>query len=224
VAQTISSVRVWDRQAREVLTVASAECGFGYRTSRFKVDSPRYVVLEVVFQLVVGDLSAPVAYADLARQLGVELGARVPLAQAREAVLAQRRLRGMVLDDADHDTWSCGSFFTNPVLRAADFAALRERMAAVVGEETAACLPAFAEGEDRVKTSAAWLIDRAGYGKGFGMPGPAAVSAKHSLAVTNRGGSSAAEVLALARQVRDGVAERFGVELVSEPVLVGATL
>ena len=224
VAQTIASVRVWDRQAQEVRTVVSAECGFGYRTSRFKVDSPRYVVLEVVFQLVVGDLSAPVAYADLARQLGVDLGARVPLAQAREAVLAQRRLRGMVLDDADHDTWSCGSFFTNPVLGAADFAALRERVAGVVGEETAACLPGFAEGEERVKTSAAWLIDRAGYGKGFGMPGPAAVSAKHSLAVTNRGGASAAEVLALARQVRDGVAERFGVELVSEPVLVGATL
>ncbi len=224
VAQTIASVRVWDRQAQEVRTVVSAECGFGYRTSRFKVDSPRYVVLEVVFQLVVGDLSAPVAYADLARQLGVDLGARVPLAQAREAVLAQRRLRGMVLDDADHDTWSCGSFFTNPVLGAADFAALRERVAGVVGDETAASLPGFAEGEERVKTSAAWLIDRAGYGKGFGMPGPAAVSAKHSLAVTNRGGASAAEVLKLARQVRDGVAERFGVELVSEPVLVGATL
>ncbi len=224
VSQSIASVRVWDRQAQEVRTVANADCAFGYRTSRFKVHSPRYVVLEVVFQLVVGDLSAPVAYGDLARQLGVDLGTRVPLDEAREGVLAQRRHRGMVLDSEDHDTWSCGSFFTNPVLETAQFAALRERVSALVGEQDAAGLPAFPEEGGRVKTSAAWLIDRSGFGKGFGSPGPAAVSAKHSLALTNRGGASAADVLALARQVRDGVAERFGVRLVNEPVIVGATL
>ncbi len=222
VSSTIASVRVWDRADQQVRTLANAECGFGYRTSLFKTGS-RYVVLEVVLQLVVGDLSAPVAYADLARELGVALGDRVPLAEAREAVLAQRRIRGMVLDPADHDTWSCGSFFTNPVLSAADFDALRSRVAAVAGPEAAARLPQFPD-DDRVKTSAAWLIEQAGYGKGFGLPGPAAVSTKHSLAVTNRGGATAADVVSLARRVRDGVAGAFGVELVNEPVLVGDTL
>ena len=115
VAQTISSVRTWDRREERVRTFAVGECGFGYRTSMFKTDH-RYVVLDVTFQLPFGDLSAPLGYADLAAALGVALGERVPLADAREAVLAQRRARGMVLDAADHDTWSAGSFFTNPVL------------------------------------------------------------------------------------------------------------
>ena len=123
VAQTIARVRVYDRAKGEIRTLAGADCAFTYRHSRFK-GTDRYIVLEVSFQLALGDLSAPVAYADLARQLGVEIGERVPLADAREAVLAQRRLRGMVLDEADHDTWSCGSFFTNPILSAADFEAL----------------------------------------------------------------------------------------------------
>lgn len=222
VAQTIARVRVYDRAKGEIRTLAGADCAFTYRHSRFK-GTDRYIVLEVSFQLALGDLSAPVAYADLARQLGVEIGERVPLADAREAVLAQRRLRGMVLDEADHDTWSCGSFFTNPILSAADFEALLGRAADRLGAG-GAVPPRFDAADGAVKTSAAWLIDKAGFGKGYKMPGPAALSTKHTLAITNRGDATAADVAALAREVRDGVHEAFGVTLVNEPVFVGHSL
>jgi UDP-N-acetylmuramate dehydrogenase len=220
VAQTIAQVRVWDRVGQRVRTFANAECGFTYRHSRFKADD-RWVVLEVVFQLELADLCRPVEYADLAAALGVPAGGRAPLTAAREAVLAQRRQRAMVLDPADHDTWSCGSFFTNPVLSPAEHDALTLRAAAVVGPDLAP--PRFPAGHGMVKTSAAWLIERAGFGKGYGLPGPAALSTKHTLAVTNRGGASAADVLALARRVRDGVRQTFGVLLVNEPVFVGCS-
>lgn len=221
VAQTIARVRVFDRETQEVRTLAASECGFTYRHSVFKA-STRYVVLDVLFQLALSDRSQPIAYADLARGLGVEVGARVPLAEAREAVLEQRRRRGMVLDPADHDTWSCGSFFTNPIMSAARFAELEGRVRDALGEDVAP--PRFEDASGDVKTSAAWLIDRAGFGKGFGMPGPAALSTKHTLAVTNRGSATAADVAALAREVRDGVRDRFGVTLVNEPVFVGHEL
>ncbi|ADU49295.1 UDP-N-acetylmuramate dehydrogenase [Intrasporangium calvum] len=221
VAQTIAQVRVWDRQEQAVRTFFNADCAFTYRHSRFK-GSDRHVVLDVLFQLEVADLSRPIAYAALADGLGVGLGTRVPLAETRAAVLDQRRRRGMVLDAADHDTWSCGSFFTNPVLSQDGFDALAERAAGRLGSEVSP--PRFAEPDGRVKTSAAWLIDHAGFGKGFGLPAPAALSTKHTLAVTNRGGASASDILALARQVRDGVEEAFGIRLVNEPVLVGETL
>ena len=219
VAQTIARVRVWDRQEQSVRTMAAADCAFTYRHSLFKATS-RYVVLDVTFQLALASTSQPLAYADLARQLGVETGARVPLGEAREAVLAQRSLRGMVLDADDHDTWSCGSFFTNPILGAAAFERLEERVAERLGSDGPRP-PRFADGHGDVKTSAAWLIDKAGFGKGFGLPGPAALSTKHTLAVTNRGEASAHDVLALAATVRDGVREAFGITLVNEPVLVG---
>lgn len=222
VAQTIARVRVWDRLEERVRTMMSLDCRFRYRHSLFK-GTDRYVVIDVMFQLVPGTLSQPVRYADLATQLGVEVGERVPLGEAREAVLAQRRRRGMVLDAPDHDTWSCGSFFTNPVLSVGDFETLEGRVAEVLGAQDPAP-PRFADGEGHVKTSAAWLIEHAGFGKGFGMPGPAALSTKHTLAVTNRGGATASDVVALARRVRDGVRDAFGVTLVNEPVLVGETL
>ncbi|QKE83806.1 UDP-N-acetylmuramate dehydrogenase [Arthrobacter sp. NEB 688] len=221
VSQTIARVRVWDRLEERVRTMMSLDCRFTYRHSLFK-GTDRYVVLDVMFQLVLADLSGPVRYADLATQLGVEVGARVPLADAREAVLAQRRRRGMVLDADDHDTWSCGSFFTNPVLTADEFASLEARVAQRLGDD--AVPPRFPEAGGAVKTSAAWLIERAGFGKGYAMPGPAALSTKHTLAVTNRGGARAADVVALAREVRDGVQDAFGVTLVNEPVLLGQTL
>ena len=222
VAQTIARVRVYDRAKGEIRTLAGADCAFTYRHSRFK-GTDRYVVLEVSFQLALGDLSAPVAYADLGRQLGVELGERVPLADAREAVLAQRRLRGMVLDAQDHDTWSCGSFFTNPIVTSAEFETLLGRVAERVGPD-GPVPPRFDGADGTVKTSAAWLIDKAGFGKGYKMPGPAALSTKHTLAITNRGDATAADVAALAREVRDGVHEAFGVTLVNEPVFVGHSL
>lgn len=210
VAQTVARVRVFDRVLRGVRTFAAADCGFAYRWSRFKADTGRHVVLDVTFQLPLGDLGAPVAYAELARTLGVEVGQRAPAADVREAVLGLRRGKGMVLDAADHDTWSAGSFFTNPVLP--------ESFSLPEGA------PRFPATDGRVKTSAAWLIQHAGFDRGHGLPGAASVSTKHTLALTNRGGATAAEVLALAREVRDGVRERFGIELENEPVLVGLEL
>jgi UDP-N-acetylmuramate dehydrogenase len=222
VSQTIWSVRTWDRRDQAVRTFAGSDCGFGYRHSLFK-GTDRFVVLDVLFQFEIADLSRPVAYAALADGLGVPLGTRVPLADARAAVLEQRRSRGMVLDAHDHDTWSCGSFFTNPILRPHEFDALVERVSDQLGVD-APLPPRFAESDGRFKTSAAWLIDKAGFSKGHGLPGPAALSSKHTLAVTNRGGATTADVLALAREVRDGVEQAFAVRLVNEPVLVGETL
>ncbi len=225
VSDTVAQVRVWDRQTASVRTVAGPDCGFAYRDSRFKGGDGkggRYVVLDVLFQLRVADLSGPVRYADLARALDVPLGGRAPLTEVREAVLAQRGARGMVLDADDHDTWSCGSFFTNPVLRGAETDALVTRVHDRLGADVD--LPVWPEPDGRRKTSAAWLIDRAGFAKGHGLPAPAALSTKHTLAVTNRGGATTADVLALAREVRDGVEAAFGVRLVNEPVIVGDRL
>jgi UDP-N-acetylmuramate dehydrogenase len=224
VAQTISAVRVWDRREQQVHLLANADCQFTYRDSVFKGES-RYVVLEVMFQLRLEDMSSPVTYEDLARELGVHAGVRVPLEEAREAVLAQRRQRGMVLDPKDHDTWSCGSFFTNPVMSASSYDRLQARAQGRLGADGGAVrVPRFVAPDGQVKTSAAWLIERAGFGKGYGMPGPAALSTKHTLAVTNRGSATAANIVALAVGVRDGVQEAFGVGLVNEPVLVGLSL
>jgi UDP-N-acetylmuramate dehydrogenase len=223
VAQTIASVRVYDRAQQQVRTLASADCGFTYRHSVFKASS-RYVVLDVLFQLTPSELSQPIGYADLARQLGVSPGERVPLAEAREAVLAQRRLRGMVLDADDHDTWSCGSFFTNPILSAQRFAALEFRAATRLGPD-APTPPRFTDTDGNVKTSAAWLIDKAGFEKGFALPGSgAALSTKHTLAITNRGEATAHDVAQLARHLQQGVHDAFGVTLVNEPTFVGHEL
>ncbi|MFD1859579.1 UDP-N-acetylmuramate dehydrogenase [Aeromicrobium camelliae] len=211
VSQTIVSVRVFDRYDRRIRTVMHDACGFGYRSSAFKAQPQRYLVLSVTFQFRLGELSAPIAYAELARTLGVELGDRVPLAQVRESVLALRRGKGMVLDPDDHDTWSAGSFFTNPILEPEQSDRLPPEA------------PRFDQPDGRVKTSAAWLIDHAGYGKGYG-DGPVRLSTKHPLALTHRGGGTTEQLLELAREVRDGVERRFGVRLVNEPVLVGAEL
>jgi UDP-N-acetylmuramate dehydrogenase len=224
VAETISWVRVLDRRTGAVGTRTAAECGFRYRSSAFKGDD-RYVVLAVAFELAPAEgaqpLSLPVRYAELARTLGVALGERAGLDQVREAVLNLRRGKGMVLDPADHDTWSAGSFFTNPVLGPSELAALERRVAQRLGED--ASMPRFPEPDGRTKVSAAWLIERAGFTKGYGE-GPARISAKHTLALTNRGEAKTEDLLALAREVRDGVREAFGVDLVNEPVLVGASL
>jgi UDP-N-acetylmuramate dehydrogenase len=216
VSDTLATVRTWDRQEGRVRTIPAADCEFEYRRSRLKHErfrfGPRFVVLEVTFQLRLADLSAPIRYAELARALGVEPGERVPVDGVRVAVLALRHGKGMVLDDADHDTWSAGSFFTNPIL----------------AEDAAARLPAEAPrwpmSDGGVKTSAAWLIEHAGFGRGYGDPGPAALSGKHTLALTNRGGATAKDLLELARTIRDGVWSAFGVQLVPEPVLVGCSL
>ena len=231
VAQVIDAVGALDRATGEVLTMRGPALGFGYRTSVFKSmpwppagpagPSGRYVVLDVTFALARDPMSVPVRYAELARRLGVEGGDRAPLGDVARAVLGLRRGKGMVLDPADPDTRSAGSFFTNPALGAAEFAAL-QRQAGRRG--SGAAVPCFPAPGGLVKVPAAWLIEQAGFGKGYPGSGAARISSKHTLALTNRGSATTAELVALARQIAAGVRAAFGIELVSEPVLVGVSL
>jgi len=211
VADVLLDVDLWDRRAgRARPHVPAAELGLGYRASVLKHRDDA-VVLRVRFRLREDGRSAPIRYPELARALDVPVGATVAAAAAREAVLALRRGKGMVLDAADHDTWSVGSFFTNPVLPAAEAPDLPG--------------PRWAVDPDRVKLSAAWLIENAGFHRGHAGPGGrVGVSGKHVLALSNRGGGTTSDLLTLAGEVRDGVRDRFGVELAPEPVLVGCAL
>jgi UDP-N-acetylmuramate dehydrogenase len=208
VADVIAQVHVFDRIERRTRTMFAADCEFGYRTSVFKRNPGRYVVGAVTFQFRLGDLGAPLRYGELARVLGVEAGDRVSSRAVRDAVLDLRRGKGMVLDPFDHDTWSAGSFFTNPFIEPA---------------ELPDGAPAFPQPDGTVKTSAAWLIERAGFTKGYGSD-QVSLSTKHTLALTNRGRASTAGLLSLARDVRDGVAARFGITLEPEPTLIGVSL
>ncbi|MBC3988242.1 UDP-N-acetylmuramate dehydrogenase [Streptomyces sp. AC563] len=222
VSSVITEVVAYDRQADEVVTIPRAECGFSYRHSRFKQHPDRHVVLRVRFALEdAGGLSAPLRYAETARALGVGPGDRVPVGAARETVLRLRAGKGMVLDPEDHDTWSAGSFFTNPILDEAEHAAFLARVAERLGPDVLP--PAYPAGDGLTKTSAAWLIDKAGFTKGYGQ-GAARISTKHTLALTNRGAATTEDLLALAREVVAGVRAAFGVTLVNEPVMVGVEL
>jgi UDP-N-acetylmuramate dehydrogenase len=243
VAATITSVTVLDRSSGSVAAMPGSRCGFGYRTSLFKrtawhagsgqAQGPtgRYVVLDVTFALERDPMSLPVRYAELARKLAVDVGDRAPVADVRAAVLELRRAKGMVLDPADPDTFSAGSFFTNPILSPVELARLEEVVSAR-GQRTR--LPTFPAGSaagggvpvapGSVKVPAAWLIEHAGFGKGYPGHGAARISAKHTLALTNAGGASTAELIGLAREIAAGVRSRFGIELAHEPVLVGTAL
>jgi len=222
IAQLLISVDLLDRASGEVRTLSAAELGLGYRTSMLK-NTERAVVLRVRFELADGGLSAPIRYTELARVLGVRQGRQVPAADARAAVLELRRGKGMVLDPDDHDTWSVGSFFTNPVVVDSELPSVLSRIASVVGADTP--VPRYPAGVGTSKLSAAWLIERAGFAKGYpGAENPVTLSTKHTLALTNRGAAKAADVVALAREIRDGVDTRFGVSLHPEPVLVDCTL
>lgn len=214
VSATVDSVRVFDRATGAERRLMPGECGFGYRTSALRED-PSLVVLSVTFALA-REPGSPVAYRELAASLGVEPGQVAPSAEIREAVLALRRRKGMVLDEADHDTWSAGSFFTNPVMDEEEFAAFRERAAAHGAPEP----PGFPDGDGRVKTSAAWCIEQAGFHRGESR-GAVALSGKHALAITNRGEATAGELLGFAHEIAGRVEELFGVRLRPEPVLVG---
>lgn len=216
VADTITRVRVLDRRSGEVRWAPAVELGFGYRTSVLK-HSDAATVLEVEFELDGSGRSAPLRYGELVSALDLRAGERAEPRHVRAAVLALRAGKGMVLDDADHDTWSVGSFFTNPVVSQQFYDELAGR--------TDGPLPHY-PAPDGVKLAAAWLVERAGFGKGYPDDDQAAcrVSTKHTLALTNRGGATTADVLSLARTVRDGVRDVFGVTLVPEPVLVGCTL
>lgn len=210
VAELIVDVDLYDRRVDAVRAhVPAAELGLAYRTSALKGRSDA-IVLRVRFALPGDALSAPIRYAELARTLDVELGQRVPTAAARAAVLELRRGKGMVLDDDDHDTWSAGSFFTNPIVDEAD----APRQA-----------PRWPAGPGRVKLPAAWLIEHAGFPRGYAGPGGrVSLSNRHVLALTNRGDGRTADLLALAAELRSAVRSSFGVELVPEPVLVECAL
>jgi UDP-N-acetylmuramate dehydrogenase len=223
VGETITQVRAYDRDAHQIRVLGRESCGFGYRTSRFKRDEARrLVVLSVTFRLAAGKLSAPVRYAELAAALGVALGDRVPAEQARAAVLELRRRKGMVIDPADPDTRSVGSFFVNPVLAAAELRVVEAAARARCGAGTT--VPRFGAGGGLVKVPAAWLIERAGFARGYSQGDGARISSKHTLALVNPGSATTAGLMALAREIRDGVFDAFGVSLTPEPVLVGVTL
>jgi UDP-N-acetylmuramate dehydrogenase len=215
VADTIRRVRLLDRRTGEDHWVSPEVLEFGYRTSILKY-SQAAIVLEVEFALDAEGRSAPLRYGELAAALDAEPGSLADPVLVREAVLSLRASKGMVLDEADHDTWSVGSFFTNPVVEPADFERLQRGADGPVPNYPA---------PNGVKLAAGWLVERAGFGKGYpGEDAPARLSTKHALAVTNRGGASTADVIALARAVRDGVSTTFGIDLTPEPILIGAAL
>lgn len=213
VSDTISCVRAFDREASVFVDMPPVECGFGYRASVFKRRA-RWIVTSVRFVFEVGGESAPVQYAELAKALSIREGGRASSSVVRETVIALRRGKGMVVDAADPESVSVGSFFVNPVVAASTLADVETR----AGERP----PRFDAGEGRFKLAAAWLVERAGFPRGWNQ-GRVGVSRKHALALVNRGGASASELLAAARAIRDGVRDRFGVELEPEPVLLGCS-
>lgn len=233
VSATIERVVTWDRVDRQRKTFSASDLQFAYRNSILKSTpmpaapdregtsmgaTGRYVVLSVSFHHAQGSMSAPIQYAELASRLGVQVGERAPMSEVREAVLAIRGSKGMVLNPADHDTWSAGSFFTNPIIPAEQAQRLPEEA------------PRFPAGEGMVKTSAAWLISAAGFERGFslqhesGDPVRASLSTKHSLALTNRGTARSQDIVDLAQRVQRQVRERFDITLVPEPVRLGVNI
>jgi len=208
VAEVIARVRTFDRTLGEIKSFAASECEFGYRTSKFKKEAGRYVILDVTFQLRRGEESLPVQYSELAKELGVEIGARVPIAKLREVVLKLRAAKGMLVGGGIN---SAGSFFTNPILSAADAAKLPVDA------------PKWPQSDGKVKTSAAWLMEHAGVEKGFKLAG-AQISPKHVLALSNSGDATAADLIALAKDARAKVLEKFGINLEPEVQFVGVTI
>jgi UDP-N-acetylmuramate dehydrogenase len=223
VSETIVAVEVMDLVSRTRATFDNAACGFGYRMSRFKAaDRGRYVVIGVTYRLRPGGAPA-VKYAELSRHLA-ERGVAAPsVPEARQAVIEVRRRKSMVLDPADPNARSVGSFFMNPVVADGEFESLAGRIVAGGVAASADAIPHYPGGGGRVKLSAAWLIERAGFARGY-RRGTVGLSEKHTLAIVNLGGATAADVVALAREVRDGVRERFGITLHPEPVFVGIAM
>jgi len=208
IASLIHQVNSYDRQTNTKVAFSPEQCGFGYRTSLFKQSPNRYVILSVEYDLMIDSVSRPIQYTDLAQHLGVNIGTRAKLTAVREAVLEVRRSKGMVLDPADHDTWSAGSFFTNPIINETQ------------ADQLPTDAPRYLQPDGSIKTSAAWLIEQAGFNKGYGT-GPARLSTKHVLALTNHGGATAKDILDLATTIQVKVRNTYGITLTPEPVLVG---
>jgi len=208
VSEFITRVRTYDRQEKALKTFTNSECQFSYRNSYFKAHPGRYVVLDVQFQIRRGEFSDPITYLELAKKLGVQLGDKASVVATRQAVLELRASKGMLLSLDDHDSWSAGSFFTNPI----------------ISQQAADALPNAAPkwplNDGRVKISAAWLIENAGMHKGDEVGG-ARISSKHVLALTNTGDATAADIAELAKRARDHVKEIFGITLEAEVNLIG---
>lgn len=217
VSSTVRSVTVLDRESGEVRQVPATECDFTYRGSRFK-GKQDFVILDVTFALNPSPESEPVMYAQLADALDLDLGTRAPLTAVRETVLELRRSKSMVLDPEDPESVSAGSFFTNPVLSPAAMLELERRTLELLGPEDP--LPSWPADAGNFKISAAWLIERTGFSKGYGQ-GPVGLSRNHTLAIVNRGNASAAELVDFARGIAGGVRQTFGIDLVPEPVFIG---
>ncbi len=211
VSEFITRVRTYDRETKSLKTFTNSECDFSYRNSHFKAHPGRYVVLDVQFNLRKGEMTTAITYAELAKKLGVEVGEKAPIEATRKAVLELRGAKGMLLNTHDRDSWSAGSFFTNPI----------------VSQEIAAKLPEGAPqwptADGMVKTSAAWLIENSGVHKGDSHGG-ARVSTKHVLALTNAGNATATDIAELAKSAQSAVFEKFGITLEAEVNLVGITL
>lgn len=211
VSEFITRVRTYDRKRKRVRTFTNSECEFTYRSSRFKLERDRYVILDVSFKLRIGEMTMPILYAELAAALGVAVGEKAPVTTTREITLRLRAKKGMLLNPLDHDSWSAGSFFTNPIVSAEIAARLPHNA------------PRWMQEDGRVKTSAAWLMEHAGVHKGDAHSG-ARISSKHVLALTNSGNATAADIAALAREAQEKVQTVFGISLEPEVNLVGITL
>ena len=208
VSEFITRVRTYDRQEKALKTFTNSECQFSYRNSLFKSHPGRYVVLDVQFQIRRGEFSDPITYLELAKKLCVQPGDKASVGETRKAVLELRASKGMLLSPEDHDSWSAGSFFTNPI----------------ISQQAADALPNVAPkwplNDGRVKVSAAWLIENAGMHKGDEVGG-ARISTKHVLALTNSGDETAADIVELAKRARNQVKEMFGITLEAEVNLIG---
>ena len=211
VSEFITRVRTYDRENKAIKTFTNAECEFEYRNSHFKKHPGRYIVLSVQFQIRRGEVSTPITYAELAKKLGIAVGEKAPVVDTRKAVMELRAAKGMLLNPDDKDSWSAGSFFTNPVVATEIASALPESA------------PKWPMADGRVKTSAAWLIENSGIDKGQAHGG-ARISTKHVLALTNAGTATAEELVQLAREVRARVEAKFGITLEPEVNLVGISL
>ena len=211
VSEFITRVRTYDRQNKVLKTFTNGECEFTYRNSHFKTYPGRYVVLDVAFQLRIGEMTTPITYSELANALGIEVGAKSAVQKCREKVLELRSRKGMLLSESDHDSWSAGSFFTNPIV------------SADVATKLPADAPRWPQKDGRVKTSAAWLIEHSGISKGQSIGG-ARISTKHVLALTNSGDAKASEIAALAKLAQEKVLATFNISLEPEVNLVGLNL
>lgn len=211
VCEFITRVRTYDRKNKALKTFTNTECNFSYRSSLFKAERHRYVILDVSFQLRIGEMTDPITYAELASELGIAIGEKANVVKTRAATLGLRARKGMLLDPTDHDSWSAGSFFTNPIISATDAAKLP------------ASAPQWPQKDGRVKTSAAWLMEHAGVNKGDSLSG-ARISTKHVLALTNSGGATASDIASLAQAAREKVKKVFGITLEAEVDLVGLIL